>query len=146
MICRQTILLIALLIVGCVFGRERYVAVGFLDHKTGISLVGYARTLKQTEKHEFFIGAGTMISAFTASAGWKYYFNDAPIQFYSVLSIQGVNGMGGGFIAPVISLGVEKKLYKKWFINFGTISMVRPHPDKPIDFVTFPTINVNRRY
>ena len=109
----KKILLIALLIVGCVFGRERYVAIGFLDHKTGISLVGYARTLKETKKHEYFIGACTMISSFTASAGWKYYFNDAPIQFYSVLLIQGVNGMGGGFIAPVISLGVEKKNFIK---------------------------------
>ena len=116
----KKLLLFALFVVGSLFGRE-YIAVGFLDHKTGISLVGYARTLKQTEKHEFFIGAGTMIAAFTASAGWKYYFNYAPIQFYSVLSIQGVNGMGGSFITPVISLGVEKNLYKKWFINSSII-------------------------
>ena len=142
----KKLLLIALLIMGCVFGSKHYVAVGFLDHKTGISLVGYARTLKQTEKHEIFVGAGTMIAAFTASAGWKYYFNYAPIQFYSVLSIQSVNGMGGAFITPVISLGVEKNLNKKWFINFGAISMVRPHPDKPIDFVTLPAININMRY
>ena len=142
----KKLLLLALLVVGCVFGSEHYVAVGFIDHKTGMSLVGYARTLKQTEKHEFFIGAGTMIAAFTASAGWKYYFNNAPIQFYSVLSIQGVNGMGGGFIAPVISLGFEKNLYKKWHINFGVISMVRPHPDKSIELIAFPTININKRY
>jgi hypothetical protein len=142
----KKMLIIALLVVGCVFGSEQYVAVGFLDHKTGMSLVGYARTLKQTEKHDFFIGAGTMIAAFTASAGWKYYFNDALIKFYSVLSIQGVNAMGGGFIAPVISFGVEKNLYKKWYVNFGAISMVRPYSDKPIDLVTFPTININKRY
>ena len=139
-------LLLTTFVVGSLFGREHYVAVGFLDHKTGMSLVGYARTLKQTEKYDFFIGAGTLIAAFTASAGWKYYFNDAPIKFYSVLSMQGINGMGAGFIAPVISLGFEKNLYKKWHVNFGVISMVRPHPDKPIELKAFPTININKRY
>ena len=34
---------------------KKYVSVGFLDHKTGFSFVGFARTLKQTEKHEIFV-------------------------------------------------------------------------------------------
>ena len=138
-------LLFALLVVGSLFGRE-YITVGFLDHKTGISLVGYARTLKQTEKHEFFVGAGTMIAAFTASTGWKYYFNDAPIQFYSVLSIQGVNGMGGGFIAPAISFGIEKGITEKLFFNLGLNTTIRIYADRPIELVAFPNININFRY
>jgi|GEM_PF-835490 len=125
---------------------KKYLSVGFLDHKTGMSLIGYAQTLKQTEKHEFFVGGGTLIAMFTASAGWKYFFYDGYIQAYSVLSIQGVSGMGGGFIAPVISLGIEKRLYKKWFINLGGNSTIRPHPDKAFEFVTFPAININKRY
>jgi len=31
--------------------KNQYVSVGFLDHKTGNSLVGYARTLKKVDKH-----------------------------------------------------------------------------------------------
>ena len=142
----KKLLLLAWLVVGSVLGSERYVAAGFLDHKTGISLAGYAITMKQTEKYEIFIGAGTMIAAFTVSAGWKYYFNNSPIKYYSVFSMQGINGMGGSFIAPVISLGVEKNFYKKWYINLGAISIIRPHPDKSIDLVTYPTININKRY
>jgi len=125
---------------------KKYFAVGFLDHKTGMSLVGVARTLWQDEHHEIFVGAGTLIAMVSATIGWKYYFKNAPLNAYSVLSIQSASAMGGSFVAPIISLGVEKNIYKQWYFNAGAISMIRPHPDKAFEFVTFPAININRRY
>ena len=108
--------------------------------------VGVARTLWQDEHHEIFVGAGTLIAMVSATIGWKYYFKNAPLNAYSVLSIQSASAMGGSFVAPIISLGVEKNIYKQWYFNAGAISMIRPHPDKAFEFVTFPAININRRY
>jgi len=125
---------------------DRYVSVGFLDHKTGTSLVGFAKTIWQNDKHDIFIGGGTLIAAFTASIGWKYYFNDSSFRPYSVLAIHGVSNMGGSFSAPFVSLGVEKNIWKRLFINGGLNSTIRPHPDKGLDFVNFPTIHLNYRY
>lgn len=126
--------------------QKKYFSVGFLDHKTGLSLVGVARTLWQNEKNEIFVGAGTLIAMVTGSAGWKYYLNDGSYQGYSVLSLQGISAMGGMAVAPVVSLGIEKNIFRNWFFNAGTISMLRPHPDKDFEFVTFPAININKRY
>ena len=123
-----------------------YVSVGFLDHKTGTSLVGYARTIKKFNKHELFIGAGTVIAAVTFSAGWKYYLSDSPLQFYSVVSVQNATGMGGSFIAPFISLGIEKRITKKIYFNLGLNTTIRVYPDRPVEFVMFPNFNINFRY
>ena len=123
-----------------------YVSVGFLDHKTGTSLVGYARTMKKFDKHELFIGAGTVIAAVTFSAGWKYYLSDSPLQVYSVVSVQNAIGMGGSFIAPFISLGIEKRITKKMYFNLGLNTTIRVYPDRPVEFVMFPNVNINFRY
>ena len=125
---------------------ERYVCVGFLDHKTGTSLLGYARTLIKNEKHEMFMGIGTLIAANTLSIGWKYYFLDSHIQSYSVLSIQAIAGMGGSFIAPFISLGIEKSFTEKLFFNLGLNATIRVYSHRPIEIIPFPNININYRY
>ena len=134
-----------------VYGQEEknsihYVSVGFLDHKTGTSLVGYARTIKKFDKHELFIGAGTVIAAVTFSAGWKYYLLASPLQFYSVVSVQNATGMGGSFIAPFISLGIEKHITKKIYFNLGLNTTIRVYSDRPEEFVMFPNVNINLRY
>jgi hypothetical protein len=125
---------------------ERYICVGFLDHKTGNSLLGYARTIIKHEKHEMFVGIGTLIAANTLSIGWKYYLLDSPIQSYSVLSMQASAGMGGSFIAPFMSLGIEKSLTKKLFFNLGLNATIRIYSHRPIEIIPFPNININYRY
>ena len=48
--------------------------IGFLDDRTGFSILGYTRNLKQTSSNEYFIGAGTMILGFSATIGYQYYY------------------------------------------------------------------------
>lgn len=144
-------LILVCLLTSALFGKElsqpsRYLAIGFLDHKTGTSLVGFAKTLWQNDRHEVFIGGGTLVAMFTASFGWKYYFNHKVFQLYSVVAIQGVSSMGGMFNAPFISFGAEKRLWKKLYINGGMNSTIRPHPEKSLEFVNLPTLNLNYRY
>ena len=126
--------------------KDKYISVGFLDHKTGMSLIGYAHTLKIIDKHEFFIGAGTLVAMNTAAVGWKYYLNDSPIHLYSVMSIMGVAGMGGMFGAPFVSLGAEKSITEKLYINAGLNTMVSIYDNRPPELVPFPNVNLNWRY
>ena len=41
------------------------------------------------------------------------------------MSAQSIAGMGGGFNAPAISIGLETALTKKIFINAGVNSIIR---------------------
>ncbi|MDP6684617.1 MAG: hypothetical protein QGH24_01590 [Candidatus Marinimicrobia bacterium] len=127
-------------------GKDKYISVGFLDHKTGMSLVGYARTLKTMENHEFFIGVGTLLAANTIAAGWKSYLNDSPIHIYSVVSIQGVAGMGGEIVAPFVSIGGEKSITEKLYINAGLNTLLRIYNYRSPELVPFPNVNLNWRY
>ncbi|SVD79142.1 uncharacterized protein METZ01_LOCUS431996, partial [marine metagenome] len=126
--------------------NNQYVSVGFLDHKTGNSLVGYARTLKKVDKHELFVGVGTLVAMNTLSAGWKYYLLDSPIHLYSVVSIQGIAGMGGGFISPFLSVGAEKSITDKLYINLGLNTVIRVYKNRPNELVPFPNVNLNWRF
>tara|TARA_B100000029_G_scaffold326227_1_gene318692 strand:+ start:80 stop:688 length:609 start_codon:yes stop_codon:yes gene_type:complete len=127
--------------------RDKYIAVGFLDHKTGLSLIGYARTFMAKNKHEIFIGVGTVLAANTIAAGWKYYLtDDSPVQLYSVVSIQGIAGMGGSIVAPFVSIGGEKSITEKLYINGGLNTIFRLYNDKTLELLVLPSINLNWRY
>ena len=67
-------------IIGQTEKPKYYRSIGFLDHKTGLSLFGYARTLKIHNNNEFFAGIGTLIAANTISLGWKYTFLNEPVK------------------------------------------------------------------
>ena len=155
---------------------KNFRSIGFLDHKTGFSLIGYARTLKTHKKNEIFAGVGTLIAANTLSLGWKYSFMQKPViydpntgnpitgfstglidDYYVVASIQSVAGMGGGFVAPFFSSGIEKRLTKKIYINIGINSILRIYESESVDdetgeirpaqeFVSMPTLHINYRY
>ena len=163
-------------IIGQTEKPKYYRSIGFLDHKTGLSLFGYARTLKIHNNNEFFVGIGTLISANKISLGWKYSFLNKPVKlnpdtgdpiigfstgliddYYVVASIQSVAGMGGSIVAPFFSGGFEKRLTKKIYINVGVNSMFRYYGSKSVDnktgevrpaqeFITFPTIHFSLRY
>ena len=125
---------------------DKYIAVGFLDHKTGLSLIGYARTFMTKNKHEIFIGVGTILAAATIAVGWKYYLTDSPVQLYSVVSIQGIAGMGGSIVAPFVSIGCEKSITEKLYINGGLNTTFRLYSDRIPVLLVFPNINLNWRY
>ena len=163
-------------IIGQTEKPKYYRSIGFLDHKTGLSLFGYARTLKIHNNNEFFAGIGTLIAANTISLGWKYTFLNEPVKsdpktgdliiglstgliddYYVVASIQGIGGMGGGVVAPFFSGGIEKRLTKKIYINIGVNSIFRYYGSESVDsktgevrpaqeFITLPTIHFSLRY
>ncbi|MDP6340149.1 MAG: hypothetical protein QF842_07530 [Candidatus Marinimicrobia bacterium] len=107
-------------------------------------MFGITRALYQTNRYEIFAGLG-LIPTGALSLGWKYYMNDGPLQYYSVLSIQQINAMGGEIIAPYISLGGEKKLTEKLYFNFGVSTVVRFYSDRAPDIVPFPAFNFSWR-
>ncbi len=123
---------------------KKYTAIGLLDHKTGLSIFGHTRALYQSDRHEIFAGLGLM-PAGTLSLGWKYYMNDGPIQYYSVMSIQQINAMGGEVVAPYLSIGGEKKITKKLYLNLGVSTIVRMYSDRKTEMLLLPNINISWR-
>ena len=99
--------------------NKHNISLGMLDDKTGFSFVGYTYNFRQTEMDEFFIGAGTMIMAFTGSAGWKHYYKKSKLSFYSVLSGQGVAFIGFFGYLPTISFSLEYNLSKRTQVKIG---------------------------
>ena len=125
---------------------KNYISIGFLDHKTGSSAIGYTRSILQNQNNELFIGAGTIISINSFVLGYKKYLVRSFIDGYSVISMQKIYGMGGGINAPGISIGLEKKIWKALFINIGVNSTIRFKSSKQTEFITTPAVNLNIRY
>ena len=55
--------------------NKHNLSVGMFDDRTGLSLIGYTYNMKQTTMDEYFIGAGTMLLAYTGTVGWKHYYS-----------------------------------------------------------------------
>ena len=125
---------------------KNYIAVGFLDHKTGTSFIGYSKSIIQNSHNELFVGFGTIIASSTFSIGVKKYLLKKSINYYSVVSMQSIFGMGGRVNAPAISIGVEKNITKKIFINLGLNSTIRFYSSRNTELITYPQINLNIRY
>ena len=104
--------------------NKNNISIGLLDDKIGFSLIGYTRNIKQTEMDEFFLGGGTMLMAYTASAGWKHYYKKSKLSFYSVLSGQGVMHLGFSGFMPAASFSLEYNLTRKTQIKMGLWGMV----------------------
>ena len=125
---------------------KNYISIGFLDHKTGNSAIGYSRSILQNKNNEIFVGCGTMIALNTFVVGYKKYFLRSFLDGYSVISIQNIYGMGGKLTAPCISLGFEKRIWKLLFMNIGVNSIIRFSSTEDMNTLTFPSINMNIRY
>ncbi|MBC8346179.1 MAG: hypothetical protein ISR82_07825 [Candidatus Marinimicrobia bacterium] len=145
-----SLILILSLYVSFIYGQNNerpseYIAVGILDHKTGFSLVGYAHTFLQNDKHELFVGGGSLIALHTISTGWKYYFNDDSIKAYSVVAIHGFffNNILKG--KPFMALGIEKKLTEKLYFNLG-INSTLEEDTTSLKIYWAPSININWRF
>ena len=104
--------------------NKHNISIGMLDDKTGFSLIGYTYNIEQTEMDEYFIGAGTMIFAFTGTAGWKHYYKKSKISFYSVLSGQVVAHFGFSGFMPTISFSLEYNLSKRTQVKMGGWGMM----------------------
>ena len=141
------LIIIPLLSFGLVDEKTKhYISVGFLDHKTGTSMIGYTRSIIQNDNNEIFVGFGTSISINTIVVGLKKNLLRSFVDGYSVISMQSIYGMGGGFNAPAISIGVEKKIWKQCFINIGLNSIIRIYSERNLDFINYPHLNINVRF
>jgi len=104
--------------------NKHNISIGLFDDKTGFSFIGYTYNIKQTDMDEYFIGAGTMILAFTGTAGWKHYYKKSKLSFYSVLSGQGVINMDfSGFLQTTISFSLEYNLSKRTQVKIGGMGL-----------------------
>ena len=61
---------------------------GFLDHKTGSSAIGYTRSILQNANNEVFVGFGTAIAINTFVIGYKKYLLRSTVDGYGVISVQ----------------------------------------------------------
>jgi len=126
---------------------KQYVSIGLLDSKTGLSAIGYTRSILQNKNNELFIGCGTMIALNTVVAGYKKYLFRSFIDGYSVISVQNIFGMGGDSDATCLSIGIEKKIWKVFFINAGgKIYVLKEEDFLEEDFLAFPFLNINIRF
>ena len=123
--------------------NKHNISLGMLDDKIGFSLIGYTYDIRQTEMDEFFIGGGTMIVAFTGSAGWKHYYKKSKLSFYSVLSGQGVMHMGFSGFMPTASFGAEYNISSKTQIKMGAwVGVLLSTGEYPV----FPFVTLNRKF
>ena len=98
---------------------KHYVSIGILDDRTGFSMIGYTYNIKQDTMNEYFIGGGTMLLAFTATAGWKHYYRKSKLSISSVLSGQYVAHMGFMGFLPTASLTLEYNPIEWIELKFG---------------------------
>ena len=98
--------------------------IGFLDDRTGFSILGYTRNLKQTSSDEYFIGVGTMIMGFSATIGYQYYYIKSKLSISSVFSGQAFIHLGGSGFMPTASLTLDYNLAKWAKIKLGCFGLI----------------------
>tara|TARA_B100001964_G_scaffold173916_1_gene191588 strand:- start:81 stop:578 length:498 start_codon:yes stop_codon:yes gene_type:complete len=129
--------------------NKHNISLGLFDDKTGFSFVSYTYDIRQTEMDEFFIGGGTMIVAFTGSAGWKHYYKKSKLSFYSVLSGQGVMHMGFSGFMPTASFALEYNLSKRTQVKIGGTGLMLlggTSGEDGGDTGVFPFVGLNFRF
>ena len=128
---------------------------GLFDDRTGISLVGYTYTLKETDKDELFVGGGTALLPFTATIGWKHYYRKSKLSISSVLCGQKIAHLGFSGYMPTISLSLEYRLTKRTQVKFGGLGFGKlfggtsnesgPSESGLSDVELFPFVGLNVR-
>ena len=122
---------------------KNHVSLGLFDHKTGLSVVGYSRTLWKDTKNEIFLGVGTSFIVNSLTVGAKKYLFKGYVDGYVVL---------GGQILSLeltddtnktiwLAAGIEKLLIKNFFINLGVLS-----PILYDSVIGAPNINLSFRF
>ena len=117
--------------------NKHNVSVGMFDDRTGLSLIGYTYNIKQTTMDEYFIGAGTMLLAFTGTMGWKHYYRKSKLSVSSVVCGQYIAHLGFAGFMPSMSASLEYNLAKWAKVKLGGLGLIK-FADGDIDIGTFP--------
>ena len=130
-------LFISILLSGSIYGQvfdpltgeeiifnKHNVSVGMFDDRTGLSLIGYTYNVKQSTMDEYFIGAGTMLLAFTGTIGWKHYYKKSRLSISSVLCSQYIAHLGFMGFLPTASFTIEYNLVEWAQVKLGGMGLM----------------------
>ena len=129
--------------------NKHNISVGMLDDRTGLSLIGYTYNMKQTTMDEYFIGAGTMLLAFTGTMGWKHYYKKSRLSISSVLCGQYVAHLGFMGFLPTASFTIEYDIVEWAQFKLGGMSLVLlggTSNEKGSDIGILPFVGLNFRF
>ena len=104
--------------------NKHNISVGMFDDRTGLSLIGYTFNMKQTTMDEYFIGAGTMLLAFTGTMGWKHYYKKSRLSISSVLCGQYIAHLGFMGFLPTASFTIEYDVVEWAQIKLGGMGLM----------------------
>ena len=122
--------------------KKHNISVGMFDDRTGLSLVGYTYNIKQTTTDEYFIGAGTMLLAFTGTVGWKHYYRKSTLSVSSVVCGQYIAHLGFTGFMSTWSTSLEYNMVKWAKIKLGGLGLII-FADGDIDLGVFPSAGLN---
>ena len=105
--------------------NKHNISVGMLDDRTGLSLLGYTYNIKQTTMDEYFIGAGTVLSAFTGTVGWKHYYKKSRLSISSVLCGQYLaHQLDYTRFVPTVSFTIEYDIVEWAQVKLGAMGLM----------------------
>ena len=104
--------------------KKHNISVGMFDDRTGLSLIGYTYNIKQTTMDEYFIGAGTMLLAFTGTVGWKHYYSKSTLSVSSVVCGQYIAHLGFSGFMSTMSTSLEYNLAKWAKVKLGGLGLI----------------------
>ena len=122
--------------------NKHNISVGMFDDRTGLSLIGYTYNIKQTTMDEYFIGAGTMLLAFTGTMGWKHYYRKSKLSASSVVCGQYIAHLGFAGFMSTMSTSLEYNLAKWAKVKLGGLGLII-FADGDIDIGAFPFAGLN---
>ena len=122
--------------------NKHNISVGMFDDRTGLSLIGYTYNIKQTSMNEYFIGAGTMLLAFTGTVGWKHYYRKSKSTVSSVVCGQYITHLGFSGFLSTMSTSLEYNLGKWAKVKLGGLGLIF-FTDGDIDLGAFPFAGLN---
>ena len=123
--------------------NKHNISVGMFDDRTGLSLIGYTYNIKQTTMDEYFIGAGTMLLAFTGTVGWKHYYKKSRLSISSVLCGQYVAHLGFMGFLPTASFTIEYDIVEWAQVKLGGTGLIMLTGDNSSDIGVFPFAGLN---
>ena len=122
--------------------NKHNISVGMFDDRTGLSLIGYTYNIKQTTMDEYFIGAGTMLLAFTGTVGWKHYYRKSKLSVSSAVCGQYIAHLGFAGFMSTMSTSLEYNLAKWAKVKLGGLGLII-FADGDIDIGAFPFAGLN---
>ena len=98
---------------------------------------------RELQKHLFdFIGAGTMLLAFTGTVGWKHYYSKSTLSVSSVVCGQYIAHLGFSGFMSTMSTSLEYNLAKWAKVKLGGLGLII-FADGDIDLGALPFAGLN---